>query len=176
MPLLSFRCLDDVDDEVRDRAALYLRVMKEPSLSETYVRDGWSFYNVFTWLATLILLKTESTFSLATLETQLVAYVKEPTASDIPFDVTSIPKISREQAQQESARKLTLLSSLSSSSSLIGIIDWLFRTQRSRIHAHPRTSKTTCSRCCYSYCSGSSVGVCTAIAGCSRVCCLWPCA
>lgn len=31
--------------------------------------------------------------------------MKEPSASDVPFDVSVVPKISREQAQQESARK-----------------------------------------------------------------------
>ena len=36
----SFRCLDDVDDEVRDRAALYLKVFKVRSLADTYVKEG----------------------------------------------------------------------------------------------------------------------------------------
>lgn len=39
---LFLRCLDDVDDEVRDRAAMYLQVMKEKSLADTYVKDGSS--------------------------------------------------------------------------------------------------------------------------------------
>lgn len=34
------RCLDDVDDEVRDRAAMYLKVMKEDDLAEPLVKDG----------------------------------------------------------------------------------------------------------------------------------------
>lgn len=34
------RCLDDVDDEVRDRAALYLQVIKDEPLGETLVKDG----------------------------------------------------------------------------------------------------------------------------------------
>ena len=37
-----YRCLDDVDDEVRDRAAMYLRVMKEEPLAEKLVREGES--------------------------------------------------------------------------------------------------------------------------------------
>ena len=37
------RCLDDVDDEVRDRAAMYLRVMKEEPLAEKLVKEGESF-------------------------------------------------------------------------------------------------------------------------------------
>lgn len=35
-----FRCLDDVDDEVRDRAAMYLRIMKDEPLADALVRDG----------------------------------------------------------------------------------------------------------------------------------------
>jgi coatomer protein complex subunit gamma len=38
--VLLTRCLDDVDDEVRDRAALYLRVMDDEPLAEQLVRDG----------------------------------------------------------------------------------------------------------------------------------------
>jgi hypothetical protein len=37
-----YRCLDDVDDEVRDRAAMYLRVMKEQPLAEKLVQEGES--------------------------------------------------------------------------------------------------------------------------------------
>lgn len=36
----DFRCLDDVDDEVRDRAAMYLRVLSEQELADTYIREG----------------------------------------------------------------------------------------------------------------------------------------
>ena len=37
------RCLDDVDDEVRDRAAMYLKALKEPSLADAYVKEGMIF-------------------------------------------------------------------------------------------------------------------------------------
>ncbi|KAG6846078.1 hypothetical protein H0H87_006442 [Tephrocybe sp. NHM501043] len=87
--VLLNRCLDDVDDEVRDRAALYLKVFKEKQLAETYVKE-------------------ESVFSLAALESKLVAYVKDPSASTQPFDASSVPKISRSQAAQEAARPSTL--------------------------------------------------------------------
>ncbi|TFK41902.1 adaptin N terminal region-domain-containing protein [Crucibulum laeve] len=85
--VLLNRCLDDVDDEVRDRAALYLRAFKEKPLADAYVKE-------------------ESVFSLAALEAKLVAYVKDPAAQ--PFDVSSVPKISRAQAAQEAARPSTL--------------------------------------------------------------------
>ncbi|KAL7417416.1 adaptin N terminal region-domain-containing protein [Mrakia frigida] len=87
--VLLNRCLDDVDDEVRDRAAMYLKVLHEKSLADVYVRE-------------------EATFSLSALEAKLVAYVNDPEASEIAFDAGSIPKISREQAAQESARPSSL--------------------------------------------------------------------
>ncbi|KAG5645353.1 hypothetical protein DXG03_006415 [Asterophora parasitica] len=87
--VLLRRCLDDVDDEVRDRAALYLKVFTEKSLADTYVKE-------------------ESVFSLAALESKLVAYVKDPSAAAQPFDASSVPKISRSQAAQDAARPSTL--------------------------------------------------------------------
>lgn len=47
----------------------------------------------------------ESVYSLATLESKLVAYVADPAAAAQPFDILSIPKIGRAQAAQEAARK-----------------------------------------------------------------------
>ncbi|KAG6911358.1 hypothetical protein DXG01_001029 [Tephrocybe rancida] len=87
--VLLNRCLDDVDDEVRDRAALYLKVFTEKPLADTYVKE-------------------ESVFSLAALESKLVAYVKDPSASTQAFDASSVPKISRSQAAQDAARPSTL--------------------------------------------------------------------
>lgn len=45
--MLTFfrRCLDDVDDEVRDRATLYLKMLQDRMLAETYVKDGRHFYH-----------------------------------------------------------------------------------------------------------------------------------
>ncbi|KAG8910243.1 coatomer subunit gamma [Tulasnella sp. 408] len=83
--VLLSRCLDDVDDEVRDRAAMYLKVMQEETLAQKYVKD-------------------DSVFSLAALESQLVSYVNDSAAAETPFDVSGVPKVSRAQAQQESAR------------------------------------------------------------------------
>ncbi|KAF4604803.1 coatomer subunit gamma [Pleurotus pulmonarius] len=87
--VLLNRCLDDVDDEVRDRAALYLKVFREQTLADVYVKE-------------------ESVYSLAALEAKLVTYVKDPLASGEAFDVSSVPKISRAQAAQEAARPSTL--------------------------------------------------------------------
>ncbi|KDQ63194.1 hypothetical protein JAAARDRAFT_53417 [Jaapia argillacea MUCL 33604] len=87
--VLINRCLDDVDDEVRDRAAMYLKTLREPLLANAYV-------------------KQDSVYSLAALEAKLVAYVNDADAADQPFDVSSIPRISRAQAAQEIARPSTL--------------------------------------------------------------------
>ena len=51
------------------------------------------------------LIDTESVFSLAALESKLVAYVKDPPAAQQAFDFASVPKISRAQAAQEAARE-----------------------------------------------------------------------
>lgn len=40
--VLMRRCLDDIDDEVRDRAAMYIRVLEEKSLADVLVKDGES--------------------------------------------------------------------------------------------------------------------------------------
>ncbi|KAK2599990.1 coatomer subunit gamma [Conoideocrella luteorostrata] len=91
--VLLTRCLDDVDDEVRDRAALNLKLMGEEDdkMAETFVRN-------------------DSMFSLPIFEHQLVMYVTsdEKTAFDDPFDISSIPIVTREQADAEDrTKKLT---------------------------------------------------------------------
>lgn len=92
--VLLTRCLDDVDDEVRDRAALNLKLMGDDNDDETaqnYV-------------------KNENMFSLPVFEHQLVMYVTsdDKSAFDDPFDVTKIPVVTREQADAEDrTKKLT---------------------------------------------------------------------
>lgn len=46
--VLLTRCLDDVDDEVRDRATLYLAMMNNENLAKKYIADGiesWAIFN-----------------------------------------------------------------------------------------------------------------------------------
>jgi coatomer subunit gamma len=90
--VLLTRCLEDTDDEVRDRAALNLRLMEEEDeVAERFV-------------------KNDSMFSLSTFEHKLVMYV---TSSDkgtfsTAFDVSSVPVVSHEQAlAEERTKKLT---------------------------------------------------------------------
>ncbi|KAI1432433.1 adaptin N terminal region-domain-containing protein [Xylaria sp. CBS 124048] len=90
--VLLTRCLDDVDDEVRDRAALNLRLMhEEDDMGERFI-------------------KNENMFSLPYFEHQLVAYVTsdDKSAFDVPFDISKIPVVTREQADAEDrTKKLT---------------------------------------------------------------------
>ncbi|PGH13431.1 hypothetical protein AJ80_06299 [Polytolypa hystricis UAMH7299] len=90
--VLLKRCLDDTDDEVRDRAALNLRLMAEDDdIAERFI-------------------KNESTFSLSTFEHQLVMYVTSADKNTFAatFDVSSIPVVSQEQAlAEERTKKLT---------------------------------------------------------------------
>ena len=79
------RCLNDVDDEVRDRAVMHLRVLKESRLAERLVSD-------------------ESSYKLSSLEAQLQAYVSDPSAAKKVFDTSAVPKVSKEEAKQEALR------------------------------------------------------------------------
>ncbi|KAJ2811845.1 coatomer subunit gamma [Coemansia furcata] len=82
--VLLTRCLDDRDDEVRDRAAWGLRMIGGEQTRARYVRD-------------------DSTFSLAVLERRLVEYCADPQAARrARFDFGGVPRISR--AQEEEAR------------------------------------------------------------------------
>lgn len=91
--VLLTRCLDDVDDEVRDRAALNLKLMGEEDdqMASNFV-------------------KNDSMFALPYFEHQLVMYVtsEDKTAFDEPFDIAKIPVVTREQADAEDrTKKLT---------------------------------------------------------------------
>ncbi|ORY67699.1 coatomer subunit gamma-2 [Pseudomassariella vexata] len=90
--VLLTRCLDDVDDEVRDRAALNLRLMhEEDEMAERFI-------------------KSETMFSLPYFEHQLVMYVTsdDKDSFDSPFDINKIPVVTREQADAEDrTKKLT---------------------------------------------------------------------
>lgn len=107
--VLLTRCLDDTDDEVRDRAALNLRLMKEEDeIANRFVKNGSYFQMPCRRQNVLTLI--DSMYSLSTFEHQLVMYV---TATDketfsVAFDVSSIPVVSHEQAlAEERTKKLT---------------------------------------------------------------------
>ncbi|OAP64025.1 hypothetical protein AYL99_03252 [Fonsecaea erecta] len=87
--VLLTRCLDDTDDEVRDRAALNLRLMHE----EDDIADRF--------------IKNDSMFSLSTFEHKLVMYVTSDNKSVFAkaFDINSVPVVSHEQALAEERTK-----------------------------------------------------------------------
>ncbi|CAL3968250.1 unnamed protein product [Diplocarpon coronariae] len=92
--VLLTRCLDDVDDEVRDRAALNLRLMTEPDdMADRFI-------------------KNENSFALPYFEQQLVLYVTADDKSTFenPFDIAAIPVVTKEQADAEDrTKKLTTI-------------------------------------------------------------------
>ncbi|GAB5592979.1 coatomer subunit gamma [Umbelopsis nana] len=86
--ILLTRCLDDVDDEVRDRATLYLSLMDDAESAKRYIKD-------------------DSTYAFPTLERQLVEYINNSNASVQPFDIHNVPKISKAQEEEDRRRVRT---------------------------------------------------------------------
>ncbi|RUP50466.1 coatomer subunit gamma [Jimgerdemannia flammicorona] len=86
--VLLTRCLDDTDDEVRDRSTLFLRVMDNEE-AKHYVSD-------------------DSTYSLPALERGLVTYINDATDFDKPFNIAAVPKITKAQEEAERLRTKTL--------------------------------------------------------------------
>lgn len=78
--VLLRRCLEDVDDEVRDRAALSLRLLEPSELSTS-------------------LLHNETMPDLAELEAGLESYVAGEQPAEVPFDYESVHRITREEAR-----------------------------------------------------------------------------
>ncbi|WOO77903.1 putative coatomer subunit gamma [Vanrija pseudolonga] len=98
--VLLRRCLDDVDDEVRDRAAMYIKVLDDKVLADAFVRE-------------------EGTYSLAALESSLVSYIKDESQHSTAFDASAVPKVSREQAAAEVSSRPSALETIASSSAAI---------------------------------------------------------
>lgn len=109
--VLLTRCLDDVDDEVRDRAALNLRLMHEDdSLGERFIKNGESIAIILLPGFVKLIMPSDNMFSLPYFEHQLVMYVTsdDKSAFESPFDITKIPVVTREQADAEDrTKKLT---------------------------------------------------------------------
>ncbi|OLY82279.1 Coatomer subunit gamma [Smittium mucronatum] len=109
--VLLKRCLDDRDDEVRDRAVWALRFIPDEPKRARYMRD-------------------DSTYSMQALESRLVDYLADSTNNfKTPVSISSVPKVSREQEIKQKSQKsestgTPLLSSNSNSTSLnTGISD-----------------------------------------------------
>ena len=113
--VLLTRCLDDVDDEVRDRAALNLMLMKEEDdMAISFVSNGeidaQSYPARFCLPQPRTNYPADKMFSLPSFEHQLVIYVTSDDKSTFqsPFDVSKIPTVTREQADvEDKTKKLT---------------------------------------------------------------------
>ena len=107
--VLLARCLDDTDDEVRDRAALNLRLMgEEDEAASAFIKNGKFPHSQQTCLR--LLTGIDSMYSLSTFEHQLVMYVTSGDKQTFAtaFDVATIPVVSQEQAlAAERTQKLT---------------------------------------------------------------------
>lgn len=107
--VLLTRCLDDTDDEVRDRAALNLRLMKKEDDTANYFINNGKFISLV-HLECNSLTTIDSMYSLPTFEHQLVMYVTSTDKSTFStaFDTSTIPVVSQEQAlAEERTKKLT---------------------------------------------------------------------
>jgi coatomer subunit gamma len=108
--VLLTRCLDDVDDEVRDRAALNLRLMTESDeMADRFIKNGECINCLSNLDANL---RQESSFALPYFEHQLVMYVMADDKStfNTPFDLAAIPVVTKEQADAEDrTKKLTTI-------------------------------------------------------------------
>ncbi|CAO3648471.1 unnamed protein product [Mucor fragilis] len=100
--VLLTRCLNDVDDEVRDRATLYLAMLKNEQLAKTYSAS-------------------DATYSLATLESKLLEYVDSHENAK-QFNLSAIPVISRAQQDHTCASSNSSLALLSSNQQQGGAI------------------------------------------------------
>ncbi|KAK7208395.1 vesicle coat complex COPI, gamma subunit [Myxozyma melibiosi] len=85
--VLLTRCLDDPDDEVRDRAAMALRLATVPTpVAKSY-------------------LAPDSVPSLGALEQQLIMYVTGgPDAASVAFDISTVPFLTRDQVDADNFR------------------------------------------------------------------------
>ncbi|TPX31608.1 hypothetical protein SmJEL517_g05105 [Synchytrium microbalum] len=83
--VLLNRCLDDVDDEVRDRAALYLSILESPDLCKKYIAN-------------------ETTYSWPSLERNLMTYLNNTSAHNHPFDISTTPVVTKAQEESERMR------------------------------------------------------------------------
>ena len=102
--VLLTRCLDDVDDEVRDRAALNLRLMDEDdAMAVKFIRNGASVARRSDPRTD----RADSMFSLPVLEYQLAMYVSSDSQETFAagFDISKVPTVSREQADAEDRTK-----------------------------------------------------------------------
>ncbi|KAJ3100048.1 Coatomer subunit gamma-2 [Phlyctochytrium planicorne] len=95
--VLLRRALDDNDDEVRDRAAMYLRILSSGDSCSKFVNNVDSF----AW---------------GSLEVSLTNYLNNPTAHSAPFDIKAVPTVTKAEEEAEKQRKKAALQDIISPS------------------------------------------------------------
>ncbi|RKP36380.1 coatomer gamma subunit [Dimargaris cristalligena] len=99
--ILLRRCLEDRDDEVRDRATWALRVCDNAQASEKYIKDT-------------------SSYDWETLEGKLYQYCADPQAAQAgPFNVAQVPRVSKTYAEAMRQRTRALGSELENATPLL---------------------------------------------------------
>lgn len=107
--VLLNRCLDDVDDEVRDRAAMYVRVVREAdevvqNFEQDQSQDASTSSNQNSLSKRLA--RDEPSYNLLSLESQLSHYVNEGSSSNsAAFDPSSVPTITKEESRLSKMRE-----------------------------------------------------------------------
>ncbi|KAL7751469.1 coatomer subunit gamma [Sorochytrium milnesiophthora] len=86
--VLLARCLDDSDDEVRDRATFYLHVLEDETLMAKYLKD-------------------DTVYSLHTLESRLLAYQSNPEAFNQSFDIKLVPIVTKAEEEEQRMKAKT---------------------------------------------------------------------
>ncbi|KAI8850810.1 adaptin N terminal region-domain-containing protein [Chytridium lagenaria] len=88
--VLLTRALDDNDDEVRDRAAMYLRILSNGDSCKKFSAHVESF----AW---------------GSLEVSLTTYLNNPVAHNTPFDIRAVPTVTKAEEEAEKQRKKAAL-------------------------------------------------------------------
>ncbi|RKO90489.1 adaptin N terminal region-domain-containing protein, partial [Blyttiomyces helicus] len=93
--VLLTRCLDDSEDEVRDRSAMFLRILEDEELCRKYIANE----NSFTW---------------ASLERNLVNYLNDPAQHTVPFDISATPIVTKAEEAAARSRARTAAADITS--------------------------------------------------------------
>lgn len=96
-----YRCLKDVDDEVRDRTTLYLRMLKNKELINDYMKNGMSINQNGIYIYFYINIFKDTLFSLYELESGLLSYFEDPQAYATQFDSGRVQKASHQRVPGE---------------------------------------------------------------------------
>lgn len=121
-----------------------------------------------------LILWLDATYTMAALEAKLASYVSNPAAASEPLDISTVPKISKEQARQDAIRQSSLRVNCVEAHS--GVYRGAKPNQRSG-RDRTVTNPARCGRLCYSCYSGGrpAIRLLSAVGRDRRVQGLWRC-